>query len=290
MSGLKITIPTSFTDASLPILRDDPILTNGSLALIEPAHPASPLAGVPVTGGLIPNIAHKESAAALSVTDDGLAAVFANNNISGAKGLIERTSLGGIHGIVSQNPGLANGDGATIKLPAAIRSYLYAQKSHALYFSIWIRTTRKSADNVSGMFVEFGGGNNTQKMAFFRADSVVGSGASQPNLRNGAPGGSVAPFLLNIAPPAGDSNTTATIPNAGPEWGPAAGTFNAAVPSWLTLLPSWVFYRMYVEDLTVSGRTYAQVDAIESALYSKHVLTAGGRYFGDTFTSPSTIS
>lgn len=47
--------------------------------------------------------------------------------------------------------------------------------------------------------------------------------------------------------------------------------------------------RAYVEDLTVSGRTYAEVDAIDHALYTKEVLTPGSRYYGDTFTDPATI-
>jgi hypothetical protein len=53
--------------------------------------------------------------------------------------------------------------------------------------------------------------------------------------------------------------------------------------------PSVVFYRTYLEDLTVSGRTYAEVDALDVALYTKHVLTTGGRYYGDTYTDPATI-
>jgi hypothetical protein len=40
---------------------------------------------------------------------------------------------------------------------------------------------------------------------------------------------------------------------------------------------------------TVSGRTYEQVAAIDQALYTKEVLTAGGRYYGDTYTNPTTI-
>lgn len=52
---------------------------------------------------------------------------------------------------------------------------------------------------------------------------------------------------------------------------------------------SWIFRRLYLEDLTVSGRTYDQVAAIDQALYTKEVLTAGGRYYGDTYTNPTTI-
>jgi hypothetical protein len=51
-----------------------------------------------------------------------------------------------------------------------------------------------------------------------------------------------------------------------------------------------VFWRGYVEDLTVSGRTYAEADAIDIAEFTKQVLTSGGRYYGDTIvTAPSTI-
>lgn len=52
--------------------------------------------------------------------------------------------------------------------------------------------------------------------------------------------------------------------------------------------PSFVFYRTYLEDLTLSGRTYAQVSAADLALYNA-AFGAGGRYAGDTFTDPATL-
>jgi len=51
---------------------------------------------------------------------------------------------------------------------------------------------------------------------------------------------------------------------------------------------SWIFYRAYMEDLTVSGRTYAQVDAEDLALFTEQ-FAVGGRYHNDTFTNPTTI-
>jgi len=53
---------------------------------------------------------------------------------------------------------------------------------------------------------------------------------------------------------------------------------------------SGVIYRAYMEDLQVSGRSYAAVDAIDFEQFTKHVLTAGGRYYGDTYTDPATIA
>lgn len=52
---------------------------------------------------------------------------------------------------------------------------------------------------------------------------------------------------------------------------------------------SRVLYRWYLEDLTVSGRTYAEVLAADYALYQQ-AFGVGGRYYGDTLpTDPSTI-
>lgn len=51
---------------------------------------------------------------------------------------------------------------------------------------------------------------------------------------------------------------------------------------------SVILYRAYIEDLTVSGRTYAEVDALDYALYQA-AFAAGGRYFGDTYTDPVTL-
>jgi hypothetical protein len=54
-------------------------------------------------------------------------------------------------------------------------------------------------------------------------------------------------------------------------------------------LQSWAFYRAYIEDLTLSGRTWAEVNAIDYALYQAAFGT-DGRFEGDTtFTAPSTI-
>lgn len=51
---------------------------------------------------------------------------------------------------------------------------------------------------------------------------------------------------------------------------------------------SWIFYRAYIEDLTVSGRTHAQVYAIDSALFNA-AFSVGGRYYNDSFTDPASV-
>lgn len=69
------------------------------------------------------------------------------------------------------------------------------------------------------------------------------------------------------------------------------GVFNAGAASTTTkdTAPSHILYRLYLEDLTVSGRSHADVAAIDHALYTEEVLTDGGRYYADTFTDPATL-
>jgi hypothetical protein len=291
MSGLKLVLPTSFTDLTLPTLRDDPVMSSGTLALIDPSHPATAwAAGVPANAATLPNIAHVEAAALLGVADNAaLSAVFNTyGSLSGAKGKIERTGKGGLHGIVSQAPGIANGDGAMLGLPAAIRSYMFANKTHKFYVSVWNRTTRVPIAN-AGTNLEIGSGGNSTRFVFYRSDVGWTYDTSlAADVRNGTPQALGNNFAsLGVTP----NNTPLTVAptNAASVWGMPPGSFNAAVSGWVTQLPSRIFYRLYVEDLTASGRAYAEVDALDNAEYTKQVLTAGGRYYGDTFTDPATI-
>ncbi|MDV8070780.1 hypothetical protein R4P64_30085 [Rhodococcus sp. IEGM 1366] len=51
---------------------------------------------------------------------------------------------------------------------------------------------------------------------------------------------------------------------------------------------SWILYSLWLENLTVSGRTYAQCAAQDLALFNAKV-GVGGRYNGDTHTAVSTL-
>ncbi len=52
--------------------------------------------------------------------------------------------------------------------------------------------------------------------------------------------------------------------------------------------PSFIVYRIYIEDLKLSGRTFAEVKAIDDAEHAK-AFAAGGRFYGDTWSNPATI-
>lgn len=50
-----------------------------------------------------------------------------------------------------------------------------------------------------------------------------------------------------------------------------------------------MLYTLWIEDLTASGRTYAQSSAEGLALMGRG-FNEGGEYCGDTFTSPGLVS
>ena len=56
--GNQITLSdVVFSDSTLPVLRDDPLLSSGSLVLVDVGHSKGRLAGVPSNGALVNNIA-----------------------------------------------------------------------------------------------------------------------------------------------------------------------------------------------------------------------------------------
>lgn len=297
MSGLKITVPMSFTDTTLPVLRDDPILYNGSIGLYDFTHLASPAAaGVPANNGTIPNIAHAEFAKTINEADTGFALTYtvSGGGLTGAKGLVERTSKGGLHAIPSQVAGnqLA-GDGVRLSFGPRVRQYMYDNKGHNFYFSIWQRLTRLSTGAPEDIvFVELGSASNSNQGFILRQNSSWVSQAPG-TLQTNTPAAGQLKTLGNQRASAqinaGGGNMSGTPNQFGPIWGQPLTTYNNAVGTWTGKTNAHIQYRMYIEDLTVSGRTYAQVDAIDSQLYTKEVLTAGGRYYGDTFTDPATI-
>jgi len=51
---------------------------------------------------------------------------------------------------------------------------------------------------------------------------------------------------------------------------------------------SMIFYRFYCEDLSLSGRTREAVAALDDELFAE-AFAVGGKFYGDTYTDPSTF-
>ena len=302
VTGLKITLPVAFTDLTLPIVQDDAILTSGSLLLLDAGHSLGGFGvGVPANAALLPNVAWKQAAAVLgSGSASSLSGVVARAGGAGSV-LAERSTKGGLHVIVS-NVAHVLGDGIAISAPAAIVSYLYNNPAHASYVSIWQRVTRTGTVGVverhnyigdktlvtsyRSQFYSIGAATGTYPSAGTSPASYTGAHASVTETAGGglfqALGTSPAVGAALTAP-----NYVANMAIHG--WTGAEATLAATPGADLQKVSSRITYRMYLEDLTVSGRTYAQVDAIDFAKYTTDVVNAGGRFNGDTYTAPSTL-
>lgn len=282
-----------------PQLPTSPLLAGlsaGPLALIEFAHPNNPIpAGVPANGAVIPDLAASLTAATLGQAPGDLT-VASTVGGSSVKVKMERSSKGGIHTINSRTQQTSPYELWDIALDAARLAFLNAHNDHDIYVSAWWRETRAPAagyaealhpagirrsGNVSdaaNRWVSVGAFNTAPNLTPPVGNARRAGGASM--VSGGS--GSAALFVADAATEAYGLPTPFVV-NA-----PLVRS-TTAQSSQVNKTPSVLLYRVYVEDLTVSGRTADAVAAIDLAEFQEMVLTSGGRYYGDTWTDPATF-
>lgn len=325
--GYRLKVPGVATGTGFKILSVDPVLPRqGALLLLDPAHPADPVSGLPAADAFIPNIAW-ESARAMVGSGDRLSLGVqrkSSGTLTGAAGKLERSSKGGIHGIASQTAMVA---GAIERLEVSdmIKGYLLANPGNDLYFSIWWSQTRdwlnitgnrhrvfaltkaNAADSTQSfrcMFCIDGAGTDTAQLAVYPDASAgapqhMGSqferqvAAGQPNAQFGwrrqGTGNSDWTLLNGKTMPVSVADMQMRV-----GWGRSGSAIVGDTGAPYTLpqdqAGSFILQRLYIEDLTVSGRTWTAVDALDKIEHDKHVKNVGGRYYGDTFvTDPASI-
>lgn len=296
--GKKLVLDISITDSSAPtLISTDLIESAGSLLLIDPSHPSNQwAAGVPSDGAMVPNLLWRKASSLIpDATQTTLSpTVLFNSAFDSTKAKIERTGKGGLHGIVSQTATINSGEAFSLVIPDAIKQYILNNNTHSFYASIWKKQTRKVGT--------IGAGNNPDFLSLVRYQPQIynylfrmsksgiypGDGSSANRLGYRGTGESSDELGDGIFS-AGANGWTGTVPGmsnfyayVSPFGRPLNGVSSTGGH------PSFIFYRFYLEDLTVSGRSYADVDAIDFGLYQSQVLTAGGRYNGDTFSNPAT--
>lgn len=295
MAGLGIIIPRSGGPGPV-VPTDDAMLNAGSLILIDPAHSTNPwAAGVPANNATVPNIASARVATLLgaaSGTQYPSQFKIGGAINDGVKGKVERTGKGALNVIVSQATALASGDGVSLGINADILTFLVANKTHRFYMSQWDSITRVNIGTLPGSAAaESGvvGAGTTAYLGMITAATYATTGGS-PALAAATPAqNAVGERFVRLATPLDTSVSSATL-FAGPQWGALAGTYNNAVLGTRNnFWPSFAFRRFYLEDLTVSGRTAAQAEAADLALWQAAV-ASGGRYGSDTMTAASTIA
>lgn len=308
MSGVGIKIPVTLSNPGVEIFKNDPILTPGSLWLFD-ARRSFRTAAIPTTGAKLDNIAYNEAKTLIPAgTEDTLAGAL--TFAAGTGMTLERTGKGGLHQIFSPS---AVGAGVGVEIQAAdlIKQYMINNAAHGWYMSIWHRVTRNplSAAQGGGTQHNYGaikrnawstahlGMNYTQNTALFGWSGFTGGrGVADGLIVNGT--STTIPrvarlaisYLAKTTGPFWQSNTGVTpVPPTTPSELLLGSTNGRLHPSNAAAgVGSRIVYRYYLEDLTVSGRTPAEVDAISDAEFVK-ATTGTGDFVTDTYTDPVSV-
>jgi len=275
--GSKTVLSGTFTDMSLPIIRNDALLSKGSLFLFDPSHSMGGFEGT-ASQTVVPNVAWKEALALIpGETADSLSGkVF--HNLAAGEILVERTPKKGVHIINSLLNQTADRNWH-IQPSSKLAAYMVANgATHKFYVSLWLGRTRRGVGPAGSTFHLF---NNPGNMFIAPSDGL--NGIERLNYRATDDNGGAVPHqrFTNT-----DINGVTGAPSTFQLGAGMLSNYTGA--TYRNKQNSVILYRAYIEDLTVSGRTYAEVDALDYALYQA-AFAAGGRYFGDTYTDPVTL-
>lgn len=282
----------TITDQNAPFLAlyDDIESKTGSLFLWDAQ--LSNLSTLPAIGQPLPNVLSAFNHAA----DKDFTFIKGDSASTDAYAKRELTAKGALHFIVSQAfaETIVGRAFFGIQANAALQAELFNKimgGSPNIYFSIWQRVTRISQNRGGYYGPMIAYGPNTNNFAFYMQSKqnnlAVGSGSiSESKLGTSAVQSSaLAPNLVkaNVKSFSGTGVTASTPLQIGSgvmlPWN-ASQAQNES--------PSFAVYRIYIEDLSLSGRTYEQVKAIDDAEHTK-AFAPGGRFYGDTWSDPATI-
>lgn len=291
--GFVETIPGTVSAPTGKLLYNDPIMSGGSLLLFDPTHSLGAFSGMPVDGAVLPNIAWDIAANILGAGNaTTLGALAYKAAPTAGASIMERSGKGGLHGLystVTTGVAASQDNYLGIKLPPALRDYVWANLDHAFFVSVWMRVTRPEVASAAPQAPAYLAQSTAAYLFHTQSGNVSPmSGAARLGRRSASPiltaVASGQPVFMNV----GVNGFTGTAPGTAPGVFFASGAHgpwaNYNRPNPLGA----ILERAYVEDLTVSGRTYAQVDAIDTALQAA-AHAAGGRWYGDTYTDPSTF-
>jgi hypothetical protein len=309
MPGLQITLPVTFS-GSQPVFREDPLLAPGSLWLFD-VRSSIEGSGVPANGAPLYNLAWREAKLALGTgTEATLAAPMAITPGTGMT--FERSGKGGFHSIadVTNIPG--SGTGASIEASSIIKDHILAFPGHSYYLSAWQKITRvpgsptdshrdfgihKRSTNWGQASLMMAYNGATGRTSVFYILPGAGGRANLPDLLRVSGPNLAAPHDAHVigatsavasAPFWATNSATTIVPPANASelgLGVFFGRYNAGAGPGEG---SRIMYRVYLEDLTISGRTAATVQAADVALQTV-AFASGGAFYNDTYTAPTTV-
>lgn len=275
--GSKTVLNGTFTDTTLPIIRNDALLSKGSLFLFDPSHSLGGFEGA-ASQTLIPNIAWQEASALMpGETAESLAGkVFLN--LAPGEIMVERTAKKGVH-IVNSLVNQTADRNWHIQPSSKIAAYMTANgTTHKFYVSMWLGRTRRGAGPAGSTFHLF---NNPGNMFIAPSEGLNGVGRLSYRATDDNSGTVPHHRFTNT-----DINGVTGVPTTFQLGAGMLSNFSGV--TYRNKQNSIILYRAYIEDLTVSGRTYEEVDALDYALYQS-AFAPGGKFYGDTYTDPATL-
>lgn len=294
MGRKLVLVGTKITDQTAPLIAEvDTILpAAGALMYINPAHEYAPWgAGIPGQYEYLPNLAATQASAATGLVGGAVDAFFKLSDpamIVPPRMIVERTAKGGLHWIGSPTYDTTGNHGVRIYAGTDLLNWIKTNKSHSFYVAKWGRITRPVS-----LSMTTGGYNHTQL-------DTSNQGASMFYRRSTDGTQVIYPAANLIGSESVNANSTSDSPVfQDAAWSNLSGMntmvgelarFIRAATVTGNYAPAIVFYGYYLEDLTISGRTYSQVHEVVKARYTSDVLTVGGRYYGDIYTDPATLA
>jgi len=278
---LKMILPFEVNDpeGKFKTLRDDKRLTSGSLMLVDFSHKFYSTSTIPANGSTIKNIAYYEAMQLLSATEAQISPTIVNTITDPTKGLMEFTNKKGLHGIISQVNDLQSGNDFQINIPVAIKNHIFNNPSRGYYVSVWTNRTRLQLQATSANMCLLLS-NATNYMCSFEAS--VNKGTQLGSLFGGNSLGvkrSSLAFNAKTGNPLNDGNAGSGF-KFGSGYAYASLEVNKAA--------SDVLYAFHVVDLTSANLTYEEMETLDLK-YHTAAFSEGGRFYNDTFTSPSTL-
>lgn len=287
-NGKFIQVNSTFNE-TFPILdlEDSNLLVYGSLIFVDALQ--MNLASLTASQSNVVNLASEKAKLIPSLTA-GNSVTLGCELTGNANGIVslEKTAKGGLHGWTT-----AKDTGVRMISPKSLISdYMENNTSHTFFVSLSHRITRPKGNDVNK--ASYSGATSNDSMSLWAFDSVNRFPPNGNEHLVGYDRQGVADNTIGVVYRAQASKGIySSFGDFTPPFEQVAGwkvgdNCNWEYDSSNKQRPAHVFYSFYVEDLTVSGRTFEEVNTIYKARHDKMFAT-GGKYDGDTWTTPPNL-
>lgn len=269
---IKLDVPITGDN---PKLYKDPIMSEGSIFLLDESRTETTTY---VNGTGMKNIAGSIAAPIIGVSESALDPVFFKSaTLLDSEMIIEKTEKGALH-MQSTAGTYTSGRNMRIPIPADIIAYMLTRIAAGddFYCSFWYEYTRAATNDQRINTIGTSAFSANYLYVYRTQSSGLPSVDRYENVAQPQPAGQPIISTRFIQQVFG-TVATGTVNSPGIY----LGSFSGGVAG----NPSFIVRKFYIENLTLSGRAYADVRDLDIALHTE-ALAVGGRFYGDTWNSP----